>query len=87
MCALVQTVAIFYTRACLVARHQLEACYYFIKRSILFLCNSFLKNLVGKDITRISMPVHFNEPLSFTQVCLSVCVHCDYNNFITLEIV
>ena len=28
----------------------------------------FLKNLIGKDVTRISMPVHFNEPLSFTQV-------------------
>lgn len=28
---------------------------------------TFLKNLIGKDVTRISMPVHFNEPLSFTQ--------------------
>ena len=27
-----------------------------------------LKNLVGKDVTKIALPVHLNEPLSFTQV-------------------
>lgn len=26
-----------------------------------------LKDLVGKDLTRISMPVYFNEPLSLNQ--------------------
>ena len=29
---------------------------------------SLLKNFVGKDVTRIALPVHLNEPLSFTQV-------------------
>lgn len=28
---------------------------------------SILKNLVGKDVTKIALPVHLNEPLSFTQ--------------------
>lgn len=28
---------------------------------------SLLKNLVGKDVTKIALPVHLNEPLSFTQ--------------------
>ncbi len=30
--------------------------------------SSILKNLVGKDVTKIALPVHLNEPLSFTQV-------------------
>ncbi len=34
--------------------------------------NSILKNLVGKDVTKIALPVHLNEPLSFTQVSLSL---------------
>jgi hypothetical protein len=25
-----------------------------------------LKDLIGKDLTRVSMPVYFNEPLSLT---------------------
>ena len=29
---------------------------------------SLLKNFVGKDVTKIALPVHLNEPLSFTQV-------------------
>ena len=30
---------------------------------------------MGKDVTRIALPVHLNEPLSFTQVvCVCVCV-------------
>lgn len=28
---------------------------------------SILKNLVGKDVTKIALPVHLNEPLSFCQ--------------------
>lgn len=28
---------------------------------------SILKNCIGKDMTRIAMPIHFNEPLSFIQ--------------------
>lgn len=28
---------------------------------------SLLKNFVGKDVTKIALPVHLNEPLSFTQ--------------------
>ena len=27
---------------------------------------SILKELIGKDITKVSMPVYFNEPLSMT---------------------
>ena len=26
--------------------------------------------MIGKDVTKIALPVHLNEPLSFTQVCL-----------------
>ena len=33
---------------------------------------SVLKNLVGKDVTKVAMPVHLNEPLSFTQVWLAI---------------
>ena len=28
----------------------------------------FLKSTIGKDLTRVTMPVYFNEPLSFLQV-------------------
>ena len=28
---------------------------------------SFLKHVLGRDVTRVTMPVYFNEPLSFTQ--------------------
>ena len=28
--------------------------------------------MVGKDVTKIAMPVHLNEPLSFTQVLLAI---------------
>ena len=27
----------------------------------------FLKHFLGHDLTRVTMPVHINEPLSFTQ--------------------
>lgn len=38
---------------------------------------SILKNLVGKDVTKIALPVHLNEPLSFTQVkpFTTLCTH------------
>ena len=32
-----------------------------------FLC-SIMKNVLGKDVTKIALPVHLNEPLSFCQV-------------------
>jgi hypothetical protein len=28
-----------------------------------------LKDLIGKDLSRVSMPVYFNEPLSIVQKC------------------
>lgn len=28
---------------------------------------NFLKSVIGKDLTKVTMPVHFNEPLSFLQ--------------------
>ena len=31
-----------------------------------------MKSAVGKDLTRVTMPVHFNEPVSFLQVILKV---------------
>lgn len=40
----------------------------FILISAFLLLYSFLKNWIGRDLTRITMPVTFNEPLSFTQV-------------------
>ena len=30
-----------------------------------------MKSVVGKDLTKVTMPVHFNEPLSFLQVCVN----------------
>ena len=29
---------------------------------------SFLKTVIGKDLTKVTMPVYFNEPVSFLQV-------------------
>jgi hypothetical protein len=29
---------------------------------------SFLKTVIGKDLTKVTMPVCFNEPISFLQV-------------------
>ncbi|XP_078375403.1 oxysterol-binding protein 1-like isoform X2 [Oculina patagonica] len=31
---------------------------------------NFMKSVVGKDLTKVTMPVHFNEPLSFLQAVL-----------------
>ncbi|PAA58319.1 hypothetical protein BOX15_Mlig023375g2 [Macrostomum lignano] len=39
----------------------------------------FLKNCVGKELTRIAMPVHFNEPLSFLQ---RVCEYLEYSHLL-----
>lgn len=36
---------------------------------------SFLKHCLGKDLTRVPMPITFNEPLSFTQ---RICEDLDY---------
>jgi len=35
---------------------------------------SAIKQAVGKDITRIAMPVQFNEPIGFLQVCAAAFV-------------
>lgn len=34
---------------------------------------SIMKNCIGKELTKIPMPVNFNEPLSMLQVSCSVC--------------
>jgi hypothetical protein len=36
---------------------------------------SFAKSVIGLDVTRITMPIHFNEPLSFTQ---RICEDLEY---------
>ncbi len=36
---------------------------------------SVIKSAIGKDMSKIPMPVQFNEPLSFLQVCAVLC--CD----------
>lgn len=38
------------------------------ERSSLRSLINFMKSVVGKDLTKVTMPVHFNEPLSFLQV-------------------
>lgn len=40
---------------------------------------SILKNCIGKDLTRISMPVYFNEPLS---MCQKISESVYYNDII-----
>lgn len=40
---------------------------------------SVLKSAIGKDITRISMPVQFNEPLSFLQ---RLCEDLEYSDLL-----
>lgn len=37
------------------------------ERSSLRSLINFMKSVVGKDLTKVTMPVHFNEPLSFLQ--------------------
>ena len=36
-----------------------------------------LKELIGKDLTKISLPVYFNEPLSMTQRVAESTEYCD----------
>ena len=40
---------------------------------------SILKDSIGKDLSRISMPVYFNEPLSMLQ---KACEMMEYNNLL-----
>ena len=37
---------------------------------------SVMKSAVGKELSKISMPVQFNEPLSFIQVCVVCAGNC-----------
>ena len=47
-----------------------DVCYGRDACELALLCcvSSFAKSVIGLDVTRITMPIHFNEPLSFTQV-------------------
>jgi hypothetical protein len=36
-----------------------------------------LKEIIGKDLTRVSLPVYFNEPLSMTQRVVESNEYCD----------
>jgi len=36
-----------------------------------------LKDLIGKDLTRVSMPIYFNEPLSMLQKIAETCEYDD----------
>lgn len=38
---------------------------------------TLLKDLIGKDLARISMPVYFNEPLSMLQKISETFEYCD----------
>jgi len=40
-----------------------------------------LKDLIGKDLTKVSMPVYFNEPLSLTQKSSETI---EYNNILDI---
>lgn len=40
-----------------------------------------LKDLIGKDLTKVSMPVYFNEPLSLNQ---KICETFEYNYLLDL---
>ena len=42
---------------------------------------TILKDTIGKDISRISMPVYFNDPTSLVQRC---AVACEYNYLLDL---
>jgi hypothetical protein len=35
---------------------------------------SLMKNMIGKDLTRITMPATINEPTSSLQRCVCLCV-------------
>lgn len=36
-----------------------------------------LKEMIGKDLTKVSLPVYFNEPLSMTQRVVESNEYCD----------
>ena len=36
-----------------------------------------LKEMIGKDLTKVSLPVYFNEPLSMTQRVVESAEYCD----------
>ena len=36
---------------------------------------SYLKQCIGKELTKITMPVHWNEPLSLLQVLIQYLSH------------
>ena len=38
---------------------------------------SVMKSCIGKDLSKIPMPVHFNEPVSFTQRLVEDCEYAD----------
>ena len=41
---------------------------------------SYLKQCIGKELTKITMPVHWNEPLSLLQVLTTVLIHYNLLN-------
>ena len=53
-------------KAVVLSRDQITMCYNL--HTFFISLYSILKNLVGRDVTKIALPVHLNEPLSFTQV-------------------
>jgi hypothetical protein len=36
-----------------------------------------LKEMIGKDLTKVSLPVYFNEPLSMTQRVVESAEYCE----------
>jgi hypothetical protein len=45
-----------------------------------------LKDLIGKDLSRVSMPIYFNEPLSMLQKVAETCEYADlYDYTATIE--
>ena len=48
------------------------------KPDISFSLWSIMKNSIGKDLSKIPIPVNFSEPLSFLQVIIQNLVMDDY---------
>ena len=46
---------------------------------------SYLKQCIGKELTKITMPVHWNEPLSLLQVLSKAIFYRRVINYHTLE--
>jgi hypothetical protein len=40
---------------------------------------TILKDLIGKDLTKVSLPVYFNEPIALTQ---KIAETCEYNELL-----